>query len=202
MVGTPPSGVCSAPGIQIGAEHTRLQQPRNTGAPLRLQPLGPMRYLLRHAARLALVAGIVAISATASTAQARTGAAARDSAEAAATVERFHRALAAGDSTGALALLTQDAMILEAGGVETRAEYRSHHLSGDIEFARAIRSERGPVRVKVRGDVAWATSTSTTQGEFKGRAINSAGAELMVLTRTPTGWRIASVHWSSRTRRT
>lgn len=126
---------------------------------------------------------------------------AADSAEVARTVTRFHQAVAAGDSAGALALLTEDAIILEAGGVETRAEYRSHHLGGDIEFARAIRSERGPIRVKVRGDVAWATSTSTTQGDFKGRAINSAGAELMVLTRTPAGWRIASVHWSSRTRR-
>jgi ketosteroid isomerase-like protein len=161
-----------------------------------------MRLLLRHAVRLVLVSGIVAVAATPSMAQTRSGAAARDSAGAAATVERFHRLLAAGDSTGALALLAPDAVILEAGGMETRSEYRSHHLSGDIEFARAIRSERGPVRVKVRGDVAWATSTSTTQGEFKGRVINSAGAELMVLTRTSAGWRIASVHWSSRTRRT
>lgn len=128
-------------------------------------------------------------------------AAATDSAEVARTVTRFHQALAAGDSAGALALLTEDAIILEAGGVETRTEYRAHHLPGDIEFARAIRSARGPVRVRVRGDGAWATSTSTTQGEFRGRQINSAGAELMVLTRTPSGWRISAVHWSSRTRR-
>jgi len=30
--------------------------------------------------------------------------------------------------------------------------------------------------------VAWVTSTSVTQGELRGRAINSAGAELVVLT--------------------
>jgi hypothetical protein len=29
--------------------------------------------------------------------------------------------------------------------------------------------------------------------------VNSAGAELMVLTRMPDGWRISAVHWSSRT---
>jgi ketosteroid isomerase-like protein len=146
---------------------------------------------------LACIALFAALFATPLAAQSR----ARDSAAVAAVVERYHRALAAGDSTGALALLAPDAIILEAGGVETRAEYRSHHLAGDIEFARAVRSQRGPVRVRVRGDVAWATSTSTTEGQFRERAINSAGAELMVLTRTPRGWRISAIHWSSRTRR-
>ncbi len=124
-----------------------------------------------------------------------------DSAEVAATVDRYHRALATGDSAAALALLTNDVEILESGGVESRQEYRSHHLAADIEFARAVPSQRGPLRVKVAGDVAWTTSTSTSEGQFRGRAINSAGAELMVLRRTPQGWRIAAIHWSSRTRR-
>lgn len=124
-----------------------------------------------------------------------------DSAEVAATVDRFHRALAAADSVGALALLTQDVQILESGGTEDRAEYRSHHLGSDIEFARAVPSRRGATAVRVHGDVAWATSTSTTEGTFRGRAINSTGAELMVLVRTPEGWRIAAIHWSSRNRR-
>lgn len=124
-----------------------------------------------------------------------------DSAAVAEVVHRFHGALESGDSATALSLLAEDAVIQESGGVETRSEYRGHHLPGDIEFARAVRSERGPVRVRVHGDAAWATSTSTTQGEFRGRAINSAGAELMVLVRTSQGWRIAAIHWSSRARR-
>ena len=124
-----------------------------------------------------------------------------DSAAVAEVVNRFHGALESADSATALALLADDAVIQESGGVETRAEYRGHHLPGDIEFARAVHSERSPVRVRVRGDAAWATSTSTTQGEFRGRAINSAGAELMVLVRTSQGWKIAAIHWSSRQRR-
>lgn len=124
-----------------------------------------------------------------------------DSAAVAAVIERYHRALADGDSTAALALLAEDAVILESGGRETRAEYRSHHLPGDITFARAVRSERGPAAITVLGDVAWAASTSTTQGEYNGRQINSSGAELMVLTRTGDGWKIRAIHWSSRTRR-
>jgi ketosteroid isomerase-like protein len=124
-----------------------------------------------------------------------------DSADVVSTVERFHAALAAGDSVAALALLAPDATILESGGIETRDEYRAGHLSGDIAFARVVKTERGPLRVTVRGDMAWAAGTSTTAGEFRGRAVNSAGAELVVLTRTPSGWRIAAVHWSSRARR-
>ena len=124
-----------------------------------------------------------------------------DSAAAIAVVQRFHGALAGGDSLGALALMTDDAIVLESGGVETRAEYRAHHLPADIEFARAVPSERTVRRVSVRGDVAWVSSTSSARGTFRGRQMNSDGAELAILVRTPAGWRISAVHWSSRARR-
>lgn len=126
---------------------------------------------------------------------------ATDSAAVVAVIERYHQALASGDSTGALALLAADAVILESGGRETRAEYQSHHLPGDIRFAQAITSVRGAVAVTIRGDVAWASSTSTTQGDYNGRVINSSGAELMVLSRESDGWKIRAIHWSSRARR-
>lgn len=124
-----------------------------------------------------------------------------DSAAVAGVISKYHEALAAGDSVAALALLAADAVILESGAVETRAEYRSHHLPGDISFAKAIKSQRGPVLVRVHGNVAWASSTSSTQGEMNGRTINSVGAELMVLVRSAQGWKISAIHWSSRQRR-
>ncbi len=124
-----------------------------------------------------------------------------DSAAVASVVDRYHRALESADSAGALALLASDAVILESGGIETREEYRSHHLPADIAFARGVKSVRSPIRVVVQGDVAWATSTTTAQGDFRGRPVNSAGAELMVLTRTTDGWKINAIHWSSRSRR-
>jgi ketosteroid isomerase-like protein len=130
------------------------------------------------------------------------GSAATDSAEVAAVVHRFHAALEAADSLAALALLTEDATILENGGAETKEEYRSHHLPGDIAFARAVRRDAAPVRVVVRGDVAWTSSISTARGSYGGREVNSRGAELMVLVRTPAGWRISAIHWSSRALRT
>lgn len=124
-----------------------------------------------------------------------------DSAAVAAVVERFHAAVAAGDSSTVLQLLADDAVVLESGGMETRAEFRTHHLPADIAFARAVHSERGAVGVTVAGDAAWAWSTSTTHGTYSDRPVDSANAELMVLARTPAGWRIRAVHWSSRSRR-
>jgi len=46
----------------------------------------------------------------------------------------------------------------------------------------------------VRGDMASASATSVAQGQFRGRVVNSTGAELMVLARTPDGWRITAIH--------
>lgn len=124
-----------------------------------------------------------------------------DSAGVAATVHRFHAAIVAGDSALALSLLTPDAVVLESGGIETREEFRAHHLPADIAFAQAVKSERGPMRVFVRGDVAWVSSTSTATGEYRGRQVNSAGAELVVLARMGQEWKISAIHWSSRSRR-
>jgi ketosteroid isomerase-like protein len=121
-----------------------------------------------------------------------------DSLAVAAVIRQFHVALEAGDSVAALALLKEDAIILESGAVETREEYRSHHLGSDIAFAQAVAREEGPIRVMISGDVAWATSTSTMRGTFRDRPVNSRSVELMVLERALTGWRIAAIHWSSR----
>jgi ketosteroid isomerase-like protein len=157
------------------------------------------------ARRTVVLSVLLAAGAPAATAQSRVTKApslGADSAAVAAVVRRFRDALAAGDSTTALALLAPDVTVLESGGTETLADYRAHHLPADIEFARAVPNTPGPTRVAVQGDVAWVSSSSTTQGEFRGRAVNSAGAELMVLTRSASGgWIIRAIHWSSRTRR-
>ena len=115
-------------------------------------------------------------------------------------ITQFHAALAASDSAAALRILAPDAIILESGGSETVTQYRAHHLPADIAFARAVPSSSTVVRVQIDGDVAWVASTSTTRGEFRGRSINSTGAELATLRRTSGGWRITAIHWSSRNR--
>jgi ketosteroid isomerase-like protein len=123
-----------------------------------------------------------------------------DSTSALRSVEAFRGALASGDSTGALTFLSPDVIVLESGDVERHQDYRSHHLAADIAYAKSVPSTHALTGVQVVGDVAWIASTSTSQGQFNGRAVNSAGAELMVLSRARPGapWRIRAIHWSSR----
>lgn len=123
-----------------------------------------------------------------------------DSASVVKIVNEFHAALSTGDNAKAVSLLAADAVILESGGIESRAEYISHHLPEDIEFAKAVRTSQGTIRVTVDGKSAWTSATSSTEGQFKGRPINSVGAESIVLTKRDGRWRIRSIHWSSRKR--
>ena len=121
-----------------------------------------------------------------------------DSANVVGVVLGFHAALASGDSLAALGFLDPDAIILESGAAETREEYRLHHLPADIEFARTVKSKPSILRVSLSGNVAWVASTSISRGRFARRQISSAGAELIVLRRAASGWKIAAIHWSSR----
>lgn len=121
-----------------------------------------------------------------------------DAAAAASAVRDFHVALEAGDSQAVSRLLAPDATILEGGERETRKEYIDHHLQADIKFAQAVATRYSKTDVTVSGEVAWATSTSVTQGTYESKPLNLVGAELMVLSKTPAGWVIRSIHWSSR----
>lgn len=150
-----------------------------------------------------LLVAVTAISSLASpvSAQHEGHGAKGDSAAVAAVVAKYQEALTSGDSSAALALLADDAVILEAGVVETREQYRSHHLPADINASKTARSKRGPVHVRIHGEVAWTTTTSTSQREVNGSPVPSSMAELMVLVKTPSGWKISAIHWSSRNRR-
>ena len=121
-----------------------------------------------------------------------------DSTAVAEAVHEYHVALQTGDTAAVLALLADDVFVAESGGMETRDEYVSHHLPGDMAFAAGIARTSEFTTVKVEGDVAWTMSTSRTEGMFRDREINSRGAELMVLRREGAGWRITAIHWSSR----
>ena len=158
--------------------------------PLRI-PLPPLAAIRRTGSALVL------LTALAAPAQAQV---LSDSMAVAGVVHRYHHALAAGDSALALALLSPNAIVVESGAVESLREYRSHHLPADIAFARAVKAHRSPVHVIVRGDVAWTNATSTTRGTYRGKTVNSTGAESMVLARGADGWTISAIHWSSRDR--
>ena len=118
-----------------------------------------------------------------------------------AVVEAYHKALAAGDRESAVELLSGEVMVLESGYVETADEYLSHHLEADMAYSAAVPSQRQVIKAVVEGDVGWVISSSSSQGEFRGREIDSAGAELMVLRREAGGWKIRAIHWSSKNRK-
>ena len=111
-------------------------------------------------------------------------------------VVAFHDALKKGDRAAALALLAEDAQVLESGKHETRAEYERNHLAADVAFAKAVPSERTAMIVRQDGMIAWTSSTGKSAGEFNGRPIKSTTTELMVLSKTDNGWRIRAIHWS------
>jgi ketosteroid isomerase-like protein len=121
-----------------------------------------------------------------------------DAAAVAAAVRDFHVALESGDAQAVSRLLAPDAAILEGGDRESRKEYLDHHLQADIKFAQAVTTRYSKADVTVSGDAAWVTSTSVTQGTYESKPVNLVGAELMVLSKTPAGWVIRSIHWSSR----
>ncbi|MHB0947575.1 MAG: YybH family protein [Gemmatimonadaceae bacterium] len=114
-------------------------------------------------------------------------------------IRAFAEAMRRGDSAAVVALLAPDAIILESGEAQSRLEYEAHHLPGDLAFSAAVARAAASPRIVVVGNVAWAWATGTVQGEYRGRAIRSATAELMVLSREPDhGWQIRAVHWSAR----
>jgi ketosteroid isomerase-like protein len=115
-----------------------------------------------------------------------------------AVVEGYARALASGDSIAALAMLHDDVVIYEGGHAETRAEYRSGHLRSDIAFASAVTRTTTSDDILITGDAALYMSEYTAKGRFRDRDIDSHGTETMVLLRTPDGWKIRHIHWSSR----
>lgn len=113
-------------------------------------------------------------------------------------VAAFHQALAAGDTAKAQALLSPKVEIYESGYVErTRDDYAAHHLASDVQFARAATSMVVHQSERIAGDMAIVTSETETKGSFRGRPVNQAGTETVVLEKQGDDWLIAHVHWPS-----
>jgi ketosteroid isomerase-like protein len=129
--------------------------------------------------------------------------AARAAEAASRTADRFYTALTAGDRAVVESLLLPDAVVLEGGKAEARAEYLGHHFGSDIAFLASVEREPLTRKTDVAGDAAWVASTSRVSGAYEGRTLDLDSAELLVLRHdaaAPDGWRIAAVHWSSASR--
>ena len=124
-----------------------------------------------------------------------------DSVAAVGAVEQFHASLAAADSARAASSLSNDVLIIEAGSIQTRAEYLGGHLGADMKASQGAKGERTVVKVSVVGDAAYVISKTVTPPTSAAGSTGSEMAELMVLSRDSAGWKIRTVHWSSRRRR-
>jgi ketosteroid isomerase-like protein len=122
---------------------------------------------------------------------------AADTAVVKSVVEDFHKALADDEPDRVVSLLAPDVLIIEGGTVQTRDEYQREHLAEDIAYARAVPSTQRDVIVRQEGDAAWVTTTFSVTGKFHDKPVANLAAETMVLTKTPMGWRIRTIHWSS-----
>jgi ketosteroid isomerase-like protein len=119
-------------------------------------------------------------------------------ADVAAVLESFYGAIKRGDARAAMSVIAPDAMFVESGRLETRAEYEANHLPADIDFEKQVDGTRDPLRVTFNGDTAWVIANTTYDGTFDGAPVSFVSAQLMVLTREADGWKIRSIHWSSR----
>jgi mono/diheme cytochrome c family protein len=121
-----------------------------------------------------------------------------EAADAAAVVDNFQKLLAQGKTREASALLDPDVLIFEGGGAErSRAEYASHHLKSDADFMKNAVVAQESRTGKVAGDLAWIATVSRIKTSGA-KALDLSSTETMVLRRTPEGWRVTHIHWSSK----
>lgn len=113
-------------------------------------------------------------------------------------VEAFYGAIKKGDASAAMGVIAPDAVFLESGKLETRAEYEMNHLPADIEFESEVTGKRGPMQVTFDGNTAWVIAMTEYDGKFQGDPVSFVSAQLVVLTRDAGRWMIRSIHWSSR----
>lgn len=124
---------------------------------------------------------------------------ARDMMDPLATAGAFSAALAGGDETTAKSLLAPDVLIYESGGQEnSRDEYAAHHMKGDMAFLAAAQVQVIDRKHGANGDLAWVATRSRITGMHKDKPMDVFSTESLVLKRTPGGWRIVHVQWSSR----
>src|SRR5215510_3282128 len=113
-----------------------------------------------------------------------------------AIVDKFYAGVKAGDNKAVMQLIAPDAMFVESGKIETRAEYEMNHLPADTEFESKVKGTRGPSTVTfgANGNAAWVISRAEYDEGNPEKYINT---QLMVLTRENGQWQIRSISWSS-----
>ena len=119
-----------------------------------------------------------------------------------AVVVRFGGALKAADFETVQALLADDVVILEMGGAEhSREEYMGDHAIADAAFLGGSTVRVTHRTGRVRGATVWVATESDITPAPGSDAKPMLGTETMVLRKDGDAWRIAHIHWSSRTKK-
>jgi hypothetical protein len=114
-------------------------------------------------------------------------------------VDKFGTSLAAGDLKAVGSLLDPAVLILESGSAErSREEYLGHHAIADAAFLKGTHQQILRRTARISGETAWVGTESELHSNKDGKATTTLSTETMVLKRTPQGWRIVHIHWSSR----
>ena len=114
-----------------------------------------------------------------------------------AAARTFQSALQHGDRATVLALLASDVSISEGGHVQTRDEYASGHLGGDIAFLKNARITRLSIASMPLGDSAMVGSESEITTSVKGKPVTMRSREMLKLQQDGQEWKIVSVQWQS-----
>ena len=147
---------------------------------------------------LALLLGLATASAHAA-ADPATADVPTEAKDATAVVDRFSAALATGDLATVEALLAPDVLVLESGGAErSRAQYLAQHAGADAAFLANAHVQPVHRSARVVGDLAWVGTEAEIHASEDGMPLTLLATETMVLRRSPEGWRIVHIHWSSR----
>lgn len=124
----------------------------------------------------------------------------RDVAAVAEVLRQYRAAIEGLDASGTQALFSDDSEVFENGGVEgTYANYLAHHLGPELGHFRSFRFGDHRLSVRFEGPVALASESYSYRIErAQGDPIERRGVTTSVLRRTAGGWRIVSMHGSSR----
>lgn len=109
-------------------------------------------------------------------------------------IERFHQALATDDTATVFRVLAASAVYIDKDEVLTVADLRGDRMAGKGRWERVIERRKGPIHVRVSGDMAWAYWVWRIQARAQPELISGSEAETIVLTRVGTTWLIAAIH--------
>jgi ketosteroid isomerase-like protein len=114
-------------------------------------------------------------------------------------VDAFMAALADGQLEAARQYMTPDAVVMANGQVlGNRDAYIDGAARGDVAALRGVQRELVNRGVSADADIGWVVSEKRMRAGAGAQAARAIGlTETMLLAKTPSGWKITHIHWSS-----